>query len=154
MTMPTGQSSYGQPSWYDGSRLASWIARVGASIVDLLILVAVAVPFVILGVATADEAGNTSPGVFLLIYLAPLGFAVYQLVRQGRTGQTIGKRVVNIRALRERDGLPMGAGLSIARAILHIVDQLPLYLGYLWPLWDSKKQTFADKLVGTVVVKD
>ncbi|MDQ1539752.1 MAG: hypothetical protein QOH29_478, partial [Actinomycetota bacterium] len=26
------------------------------------------------------------------------------------------------------------------------------YLGYLWPLWDSKRQTFADKILKTVVV--
>jgi uncharacterized RDD family membrane protein YckC len=28
-----------------------------------------------------------------------------------------------------------------------------LYLGYLWPLWDPRKQTFADKIVGSVVVR-
>jgi uncharacterized RDD family membrane protein YckC len=27
------------------------------------------------------------------------------------------------------------------------------YVGYLWPLWDDKRQTFADKILGTVVVE-
>jgi hypothetical protein len=26
------------------------------------------------------------------------------------------------------------------------------YLGYLWPLWDAKRQTFADKICSTVVL--
>ena len=28
-----------------------------------------------------------------------------------------------------------------------------VYLGYLWPLWDDKRQTFADKILSTVVVE-
>jgi hypothetical protein len=27
-----------------------------------------------------------------------------------------------------------------------------LYLGYLWPLWDAKRQTFADEICSTVVL--
>jgi len=55
--------------------------------------------------------------------------------------------------VREIDGQVVGAGTSVGRGFLHIIDGLPLYLGYLWPLWDAKKQTFADKIVQTVVVK-
>ncbi len=42
--------------------------------------------------------------------------------------------------------------MSFVRAILHILDALPCLIGYLWPLWDSKRQTFADKIMGTVVI--
>ena len=55
--------------------------------------------------------------------------------------------------VRESDGQFIGGGLSFARQIVHIVDGFPCMLGYLWPLWDAKKQTFADKIMGTVVVK-
>jgi uncharacterized RDD family membrane protein YckC len=27
-------------------------------------------------------------------------------------------------------------------------------VGYLWPFWDDKKQTFADKIMRTIVVDD
>jgi len=47
-------------------------------------------------------------------------------------------------------GNPQGVGLLL---YLLSLDGLPCYLGYLWPLWDSKRQTFADKIVGTVVVR-
>jgi hypothetical protein len=47
----------------------------------------------------------------------------------------------------------VGAGLSIGRYFVHVLDALPCYVGYLWPLVDEKKQTFADKILKTVVIK-
>ncbi len=38
------------------------------------------------------------------------------------------------------------------RDLAHVLDSLPFYIGWLWPLWDTKRQTFADKVVKTVVV--
>jgi hypothetical protein len=38
----------------------------------------------------------------------------------------------------------------VARQICH---GLKFGIGYLWPLWDGKRQTFADKIVGTVVIR-
>ena len=45
-----------------------------------------------------------------------------------------------------------GGGAGIGRFFLHIIDALPCYLGFLWPLWDAKRQTFADKVMGTLVI--
>ncbi len=42
--------------------------------------------------------------------------------------------------------------MALVRDLVHIVDGF-FYLGYLWPLWDAKKQTFADKILTTLVVK-
>ena len=36
--------------------------------------------------------------------------------------------------------------------IATILSALPCFLGYLWPLWDAKKQTFHDKIVNTYSV--
>jgi len=65
----------------------------------------------------------------------------------------MGKKWAGTRVLREQDGQVIGGGMGIARYILHILDAIPCYLGFLWPLWDAKKQTFADKILKTVVVK-
>jgi hypothetical protein len=43
--------------------------------------------------------------------------------------------------------------MSFLRALSHILDSLACYIGWLWPLWDGKKQTFADKVCSTVVVQ-
>jgi uncharacterized RDD family membrane protein YckC len=84
--------------------------------------------------------------------LASLAVQLWNRVfRQGRTGQSIGKRALGIRLVGERSGQPLGAGMSFVRELAHTLDG-SFYVGYLWPLWDEKRQTFADKVVGTVVV--
>ncbi len=49
-------------------------------------------------------------------------------------------------------GQPMGAGLCFVRQLAHYADSLVCYLGWFWPLWDSRNQTLADKIMNTVVV--
>ena len=71
----------------------------------------------------------------------------------GRTGYSIGKGALGIKLISERTGQPIGAGMAFVRYLAHIIDALPCYVGYLWPLWDGRKrQTFADKILGTVVI--
>ena len=82
-----------------------------------------------------------------------IGITIWnRYVRAGRTGQSWGKKVVGIRLVRESDGRPIGAGMAFVRDLAHIVDGF-LYLGYLWPLWDEKKQTLDDKIFSTLVVR-
>ena len=50
----------------------------------------------------------------------------------------------------EKTGQPIGFGLSIVRQLAHIVDAIICYIGYLFPLWDAKRQTLADKIMTTV----
>jgi uncharacterized RDD family membrane protein YckC len=135
-----------------GPPLATWLMRVGAVLVDALIGTAIWVAGVILALILGTV--SDALGVFFLIvgYIASIVFQIWNQVRQGQTGQTVGKKVLNIRLLR-LDGVdPPGIGLSIGRWFLHIVDALPCGLGYLWPLWDEKRQTFTDKILNTVVV--
>ncbi|BBH17635.1 hypothetical protein Back2_19220 [Nocardioides baekrokdamisoli] len=86
--------------------------------------------------------------------VAGLAFGIWNLmIRQGRTGYSLGKGIVGIKLIREDNGQPIGAWLALGRALLHILDALPCYIGYFWPLWDKKHQTFADMIVGTVVIE-
>ena len=127
------------PGQWAGPPLAEWPTRAAGWLIDTVISL---VPYVIL--LRINVA---------LALLALLGILGYQLVIQGQTGQTIGKKVMNIKLLREADGQPVGVGMSIGRYFVHFLDAIPCYIGYLWPLWDAKKQTFADKILQTVVVK-
>ena len=49
----------------------------------------------------------------------------------------------------ETTGQPVGFGMSVVRQLAHILDSFCL-VGYLFPLWDAKRQTFADKIMTTV----
>lgn len=154
-------AGYGAPAAYAGPELAHWGLRVGASMVDGLVMnIPLGIGYaVFLGGIGVDAAGNArtpSGSAALLLFLGSLlslGLWIWNRgVQQGGTGQSVGKRMLGIRLLREDTGRPMGAGMALARDLVHIVDGV-FYLGYLWPLWDPKKQTFADKLLTTVVVK-
>jgi uncharacterized RDD family membrane protein YckC len=161
-SIPPGQ--YGAPSQYGGqggppsqyaaapgAPYASWIARVGGYFLDLLIIGVPAVIIIVIGLAIGHGVGQA---LAVLGYIAAVGFGIWNVVfRQGTTGQTIGKQIIGIKLIRELDGQPVGAGMSFLRALAHILDSLACYVGWLWPLWDAKKQTFADKVCNTVVVQ-
>jgi uncharacterized RDD family membrane protein YckC len=72
--------------------------------------------------------------------------------RQGRTGQSIGKSVMKFKVISEKTWQPIGFWLSFVRQLAHYIDQILCYVGYLWPLWDGKRQTLADKIMGTICV--
>ncbi len=159
----------GAPGYYGAppAQLATWGARVGATLLDAVIVgVPVLILFFVFLAATSTSStydqntdtytggGISALGILLivLLYLGALAFELWQLYRQGTTGQTIGKKVVGIRVIREADGRYTGFGMAIVRRLAHIADGF-CYIGFLWPLWDAKNQTFADKMCSTIVVQ-
>jgi uncharacterized RDD family membrane protein YckC len=89
----------------------------------------------------------------VIIWLAAVVWSIYNAVLGGQTGQSYGKKIAGTRLVSATTGGNIGGGMGFVRAIAHIIDGIPCYLGYLWPLWDAKRQTFADKIIGTYVVK-
>ena len=69
-----------------------------------------------------------------------------------RGAEEAGKKIAGVKIVSEQTGMPIGGGMGIVRQFAHFIDGLPCYIGYLWPLWDAKKQTFADKIAKTVVI--
>ncbi len=118
--------------------LAEWPMRALGAVIDGAII---AVPYLILL--------KIVPILGILYYV---GAFLYLRQMEGTTGQTFGKQVAKIKVVKEADGQVLGFGLAIGRSLLHILDLLPCFIGFLFPLWDPKKQTFADKIVQTVVV--
>ena len=148
--------------------LASWGERLGASLIDgllagvpLMIGYGVAMATFFWSAATSSTTGTTGATGFLaggaiafvLGWLAYVGIIVWnRVLRQGRTGQSVGKKILGIRLLSEDHLQPIGPGMAFVRDIVHIVDGI-FYVGYLRPLWDVKRQTFADTIIKTLVVK-
>ena len=141
-----------------GAPYASWIARVGAYLIDVLPIVVLVI------VMTALFGDNETTSSSFSFQLSGLPFVVYLLLalawllfnwghRQGNTGQTIGKSLLGIAVHGEATHQPIGFGLSFGRYFVHILDALPCYIGFLWPLWDKENRTFADMLLSTRVYK-
>ncbi|MBB2924972.1 RDD family protein [Cellulomonas cellasea] len=145
--------------------LASWGLRVGAHLLDTLLVV---VPYYgLLGLALVNsEPGYdvtgaptrvpTPLGVLFFVLALVLVTAYWVWNRgylQGRTGATLAKRWLGLRVVDQHTLQPLGMGRSLLRDLAHVLDGWSLNIGYLWPLWDDRRQTFADKVVGTVVVE-
>jgi uncharacterized RDD family membrane protein YckC len=126
-----------------GTPYAEWPQRLLAWLID-------SAPVLVL-VLIAEVTGSSA--LILIAVLAGLAWAVYNYgMQQGETGYSLGKGIVGIKLISEPTGQPVGTGMAIARYFVHVLDAIPCYIGYLWPLWDAKKQTFADKILSQVVV--
>jgi uncharacterized RDD family membrane protein YckC len=164
---PQQGGPYGQYAPYGYGpqvQFAPWGLRFLALIIDSLITGPFFIVYDILNagrtVTTNPSTGQIvtsggAPAALLLIALVWfLGVGLYNGYRQGTTGSTFGEQAVGIRIVLEATGQPMGFGLAIGHYLGHILDGLPCYLGYLWPLWDAKNQTFADKICSTLAIKN
>ena len=67
--------------------------------------------------------------------------------------ETWGRRIVGIKVVNGDTGMPLGYGRSLGRMLGSAISAWVCYLGYLWMLWDGNKQTWHDKMVGSIVVK-
>jgi len=104
--------------------MATRLSRLGAAIVNALLM-------------------------FLTLFI---GWVIWWFIVAPK-GQNPGKAVVGLRVIKT-DGSAMNTGSMFVRGLLGFVCGLiPLYLDYLWILWDRDAQTLHDKLADTVVVK-
>lgn len=177
---PYGQQPYyGGPQQFGGPLppLAHWGQRVGAYLIDGLVLLPgylLFIPGYVQLISSsktttrcfdstnpdscysAHEAGSISPALVLLMLLGfavMIGLLIWNRWIKGGRGQSIGKRVLGITLIDERTGRPIGTGMAFVRDLAHFLDSVLCDLGYLWPLWDAKRQTFSDKVMNTIVIK-
>ena len=176
---------------------APWGDRYGAFLLDLILI---AVPTVVLVWARfgGEEAASTSSetsdesvvidvifgavddllqiatllgAIFYGFIVALAIYGVYAVVLHAVTGQTLGKRVVNLRVVKldlspcdfpsalKRAAVFPGAALvpllGLGSPIGIFVPLLALGMSLvngLWPLWDSQHRSLGDKAAGTYVV--
>ena len=132
--------------------LATYGQRVGGFLIDIGIPGGLLAIVLIAALATKDVVviGVVYPGAALV----GLAFVLWNSgYRQGRSGQSLGKRVLGTRLVSVGSEEPVGFRRAVGRQIAHLLDGIPLGLGYLWPLWDEHRQTFADKVCSTLVVQ-
>ncbi|MDZ5088662.1 MULTISPECIES: RDD family protein [Mycobacteriaceae] len=105
--------------------------------------------------ADASTVGRVSAlAVFPVLALA---YLIWNLgYRQGVTGCSIGKSIMGFQLIGEKDGRPIGFAMSLLREFGHLLllaaCGLLWFVAVLYPLWDAKRQTVADKIMSTVCV--
>ena len=120
---------------------AGFGARLVAMLVDVLIT---GIASTVLQLVLPETLGSAL-GVLV-------GLAYYVYLEGSASGQTVGKRALNIRVVDFATGGPLGPAKAFIRWISRILSGIPCGLGYFWMLWDNEKQTWHDKIAGTVVV--
>jgi uncharacterized RDD family membrane protein YckC len=85
--------------------------------------------------------------------LAILVSFVYYTYFHGTTGQTPGDAALGIKVLDIETREVIGYQRAFVRCLVSIVSGLVLVLGYLWMLWDPRRQTWHDKAAGTLPIR-
>lgn len=149
--------------------LAGWFKRVGAAIIDGLIVGAVVLvlflPLAAVGLSVDTEVGAVAFVLTLLLFtlllfVASMLYAPFWMARTN--GQTIGKQVLGIRVVRTNGkrvdfghaalrevaikALLFGVGGSLTFGLANLLD-------WLWPLWDDENRALHDFLASTRVVE-
>jgi uncharacterized RDD family membrane protein YckC len=65
-------------------------------------------------------------------------------------GFTPGKAILGLKVAR-KNGSKVSFGRALVRFFAYWISAIPLFLGFFWVLWDSKRQGWHDKIAGTQV---
>ena len=177
---PEGPPSYGgpvppggweqpvpQPQGWRGQSLASWGSRLGAYLIDGLILLvpAIVLTVIVVAIAAGSDTGAIVTGIMgFLAYLVVLFlYAPLLMAREGHyNGQTWGKQMLGIRVVRDT-GQTMSFGWAALREIAvknlavtiasSIIPIIPWFLNFFWPLWDDENRALHDMICSTHVVR-
>jgi uncharacterized RDD family membrane protein YckC len=125
-------------------QLAGWWRRVGATLIDIIIL---AVVDIIIAIAT-DRIIE-----YVLGFIIGLVYTTVLLVRRG---QTVGMMALGTRCVRDGTQTNITVGPAVARYVITEILGITVIgglLDILWPLWDSKNQTIHDKVAHSLVVR-
>ena len=117
-----------------GTRLVAWL-------IDAIII---GVPTFILAMILP------MPLVYLLALVAGVAYQVYFWTT---SGQTPGKMVMGLKVVSAETGELLDTGGAAIRYVGYIVSGIPIYLGFLWVIWDQKHEGWHDKIAKTRVIK-
>jgi Mce-associated membrane protein len=135
--------------------VATWSARAGAFTLDVLFGLGVLIAAGLVAVAATPQGWLWWLCVVVAVG-ALLVIAVNRYFLPATRGWSVGRSVFGI-AVVDADGAGgaedagVGPGRLMLRDLAHLLDTVPVLLGWLWPLIDARGRTFADLLTGTEV---
>lgn len=149
------------PEVLDDRNYARWSSRVIAVVVDGFVLgglvflaggSAYGTSTFTLPVPLMGSDGLILSGLSWGSKVAIFAAVLSLVLLQAYGGATPGKRIVGIAVVDDQTGRPVGLARTVLRDLAHLLDAI-LFIGYLRPLWHPEERTFADSLLGTVVLR-
>ena len=107
-------------------------------------MVALLLDFILVGIVCSIVRIPTHDG--LLLVLAAYGAVLWKL-----RGTTIGGIVCGLRVVR-LDGRPIDWPTAVTRALGSFLSLFVVGLGFIWVVFDPERQSWHDKIAGTVIV--
>jgi uncharacterized RDD family membrane protein YckC len=164
---------FGAPSTA-GWQLSGWWRRVGAHLIDGVVIVIIAgiffgifAAFAGAGFLVGDTTGFIASvlalmGFLLCVVVAALLYAPLMMARTN--GKTLGRMVTGIRVVRA-NGAPISFGYAAIREVLvkwlligaiagSFTFGLAALIDYLWPLWDEENRALHDMVVDSRTILD
>lgn len=135
---------------------AGFWRRSAATIVDLVLMTLIQMGiFISFGLSpnVFDPTQNTDANygiAQLLFFMVNVAFDVIFWVNFN--GATPGKRALGIKIVTQ-NGRPITYSVALVRWFSYFIALMPFGLGFLWIIFDKKKQGWHDKLVSTIVVR-
>ena len=127
--------------------------RVGASLIDTVLLLLITAPLLTLVYGRQYWSSNAwlhGPADFLINWILPaVAVVLFWTYRQAKPG----KMAIRARIVDAETGEAPSTGLLIIRYLGYFVSTIPFCLGHLWVTFDPRKQGWHDKMAGTVVVR-
>ena len=130
-----------------------WI-RVGASLIDTILLMIIIFPVVTAIYGKSYWSGESLIQGFwdgMFSYILP---AVAVIVFWVYKSATPGKMMTRLTIVDAKTGGKPSTGQFIGRYLAYYLSAIPLCLGFIWVAFDKRKQGWHDKLAGTVVIRD
>ena len=179
-TSPAPPGAFGAPSHVAQSvvatgqyQLAGWWSRVGATLIDgliisvgALLIMAIFGSVFSVGFFASEETGIAALvfGLLLSVVAIAIVALLYAPLMMDRTnGKTLGRMAMGIRVVRA-NGQPMTFGWAMLREVavkallFGVAGSLTVGLAnladILWPLWDDENRALHDFLVDTRTVRD
>lgn len=136
-------------------KIAGFVTRLLATIIDLVSIFFTMGLIIMIANTTADFF-KLPENLTVVVRIAATTIAAlvpfsYQFIFLALIGQTPGKIVMGIRVLRT-NGDALSLRVVVQRIIFYYLVAIPLFVGFLWVLFDNKRRGWHDHLAGTIVV--
>lgn len=138
--------------------LAGLGLRIGAFLLDIIILFVVTTLTLWVGFSLGSIVFNIREENFVNV-IVPLYLILfflsttYFVFLQGFSGKTIGKLLFGIRVIRT-DGESIGFWDALIRWVGYFISLIFIFIGFIWAIFDPKRQALHDKFAETYVVKE